>query len=317
MEALALMKTSGKKGDEGMNPAYRKSRFLATGLIIFSCVTCLVLLPDLSRAQMCQVDDEDLSGVTAQAGINYVIGGSQLRVTRDSYSFSDTDHTPHNWMEFNNFTIDDGEGGYFSMDTPFSYDEWTYNTIDVATTEEGDSRIFMNLSTWVEPRTITVGNFVFCDQDLGSIQLSNMRKGTSDSLIIGSRGGGQCGIDLEYQTELTLDSLEYAFNTQPSSSSLSLTGIHLAGNAVGSPEDPTSWMFLGKFKIGDFADNRPMTIDVGTYDDGLTASTSVFYNIPMSGTIRVENVDFGGKQLGPCAIDGITVHHLGIQIPGN
>jgi len=31
----------------------------------------------------------------------------------------------------------------------------------------------------------------------------------------------------------------------------------------------------------------------------------------------VENVDFGGNQFGPCAIDGMTVHHLGIQIPGN
>lgn len=300
-----------------MNPAYRKSRFLAAGAVFFLYITCLVLLPDLSQARMYQVDDEDLSGVTAQAGITYVIGGSQLRITHDSYSFSDTDHTPHNWIEFNNVSIDDGEGGYFSMDTPFSYDEWTYNTLDVATTEEGDSRIFMNLSTWVEPRTITVGNFVFCGQDLGSIQLANMRKGVSDSLIIGSRSGGLSGIELEYQTEITLDSLEYVFNTQPAMSSLNLAGIHLAGHAVGSPEDPTSWIFLGKFKFGDLDDNRPMTIDVGTYNDGLTSSTSVFYNMPMSGTIRVENVDFGGKQLGPCAIDGITVHHLGIQIPGN
>lgn len=270
-------------------------------------------LPITAPAQMSRLSDDELSEVSARSGITYVIGDSQLRVYADSYRVSDTDHTPRHWIELNNFTVDDGQGGYFSMNTPADYDD--FNTLDIGTTGEGDTYIFMNLSTHVEPRTYTVGNFVFCDQDLGGIRLENLRKGTSDTFIIGPHGDGMSGIDIEYQTEITIDSLQYTYNTQPES--LNLTGIRFAGSALGAPEDPSSWIFSGKFKFGDLANNRPVTIDVGTYDDGAVTSTSVFYNAPMSGSIRVENVDFGGNQFGPCAIDGITVHHLGIQIPGN
>lgn len=276
-------------------------------------VLFVFILPISSRAQMSRLSEGELSEVSARSGVTYVIGDSQLRITNESYRISDTDHTPHNWIEFNNVTVDDGQGGYFSMDTPYEYDD--FNTLDIATTSEGRSFIFMNLSTHVEPRTYTIGNFVFCDQDLGGIRLENLRRGASDSVIIGARGGGQSGIDIEYQTEIAIDSLQYAYNTQPES--LSLTGIRFAGSALGAPEDPSSWSFAGKFKFGDLANDNPVTIDVGTYDDGVAVSTSVFYNVPMSGSIRVENVDFGGNQFGPCAIDGITVHYLGIQTPGN
>jgi len=39
----------------------------------------------------------------------------------------------------------------------------------------------------------------------------------------------------------------------------------------------------------------------------------MFYNLPMKGTVRVEDVTFGGTDFGPSAIDGITVHHLLVQ----
>lgn len=271
------------------------------------------LLPISAPAQMSRMSEKELSEVSARSGITYVIGDSQLRIYADSFRISDTEHTPRHWIELNNLTIDDGQGGYFSMNTPSEYDD--FNTLDIGTTGEGNTYIFMNLSAHVEPRTYTIGNFVFCNQDLGGIRLENLRRGASDMVTIGPRGGGQSGIDIEYQTEIALDSLQYAYNAQPES--LSLTGIRFAGSVLGAPEDPSSWSFSGKFKFGDLANNRPVTIDVGTHDDGAATSTSVFYNVPMSGSIRVENVDFGGNQFGPCAIDGMTVHYLGIQMPGN
>lgn len=294
-----------------MAPGRREHHIFSRYFALF--ITFILFIPVSSQAQMSRMSESELSEVSARSGVSYVIGGSQLRITSDSYRISDTDHTPYHWMEFNNVTIDDGEGGGFSMDTPYNYDD--FNTLDIATGADGKTFIFMNLSTHVEPRTYTVGNFVFCGQDLGGMELKNLRKGASDALTIASRGAGQSGIDIEYQTEITLDSLQYTYNAQ--SASLNLAGIHLAGTAGGSPEDPTSWIFLDKFKIGDLANNRPVTIDVGTYDNDGVPSTSIFYNVPMSGSIRVEDVDFGGNRFGPCAIDGITVHHLGIQIPGN
>jgi hypothetical protein len=34
----------------------------------------------------------------------------------------------------------------------------------------------------------------------------------------------------------------------------------------------------------------------------------------MQGTLRVEDVTFGGNSFGPIAIDGINVHHLLLKI---
>ncbi|HOO47024.1 MAG TPA: hypothetical protein PLM29_12385, partial [Deltaproteobacteria bacterium] len=274
----------------------------------------LLCIPPVSRAQLTEITEEELSQVSAQAGITYNFGDSGFRITYESYRISDTDHDPVHWMEFNELTIDDGQGGYFSMDTPFdnllSY--YDFNTIDVATGDAGQSYVMMNLSTHAEPRTYSVGNFVFCDQDLGGIRLEDVQMGPSDKLIIGARTDGGSGIDMEYQTRIDIASIEYTYNNQPTS--LVLSGIHLSQYATGSPEDPTSWLYTGKFKIGDIENNNPMTMDVGTSADN---GTSVYLNIPMTGSARVEGVDFGDNRFGPCAIDGINVHHLIVQMPGS
>jgi len=223
-------------------------------------------------------------------------------------------------MEFNNFTIDDGQGGYFSLDTPaediIPMTLFNYNTIDIATDDYGQTFVVMNSSTNVSPRTYTIGNFVFCDQDLGSLRLENVRHDV-DTVAFGSHADGGCGIDMEYQTKIDIDSITYRynFNSLPNfPNSLVLSGLHLCQYATGSPEDPTSWSYAGKFKFGDLANDNPITIDVGTTDEN---GTSVFMNIPMSGIARVENVEFNKQDFGPVAIDGINVHHLGIQLPGN
>ncbi len=293
--------------DEKQKPSY-----FTLGIIIF-VITLIMCIPCVSRSQLTEVSEERLSQVSAQSGINYVFGETGIRATQESFRISDTDHDPAHWMEFNNFSVDDGQGGYFSMDTPYYglLSPYYYNTIDIGTDDDGQTLVMMNLSTHYEPRTYTVGNFVFCNQDLGSIRLANVQHDV-DKLIIGARTDGQCGIDMEYQTKIDIESIVYNYNNQPTS--LRLSGIHLSEYALGSPEDPTSWVSLGEFKIGDMAHDNPVTIDVATIDD---IGTSVFINIPMTGSARVEGVEFDGKNFGPCAIDGIKVHYLGIQLPGN
>jgi hypothetical protein len=39
-------------------------------------------------------------------------------------------------------------------------------------------------------------------------------------------------------------------------------------------------------------------------------------NLPMKGCIRVKDVSIGAQDFGPCAIDGITVHHLKLTFHG-
>lgn len=289
---------------------------------LFIAIIILVCLPLSSHALMNEIPEQELSQISAQAGIRYIIGNSGIRISTDSFWISDTEPEQH-WIKFDNITVDDGEGGYFSMDTPlktgyeYAIDPFhpDFNTIDIATDGLGRTRIILNQSTAVHPRTYTVGNFLFCEQDLGSIRLADVTRGLSDSLVIGSRANGEVGIDMQYWTELNMASLDYTYNTD--NGSLNLQGVHLSQYASGSPEDPTAWSFSGKFKFGDMANDSPVTMDVATWNDGISTGTSMFMDVPMSGTMRVENVQFGGNHFGPIAIDGITVHHMNIMMPGN
>ena len=291
-------------------------RHALSHLFLFTTIVLVFTLcfPVLSRAQLSEVDEAGLSQTYAKSGISYVIGDSQYRITRDSFRISDTDHDPYNWIELNNIIVDDGSGNYFSMDTPENLDD--VNRIDVGTNDLGQTSIFMNLSLNVEPRTYTVGSFVFCGQDLGSLRLESFRTAPSNMLTISGRADGTSGINLEYQTEIMIDAAKFMYNTTPEE--LRLGGIRLSRYAFGDPSDPSTWTFSGKFKVGDLENSNPATIDVGTADNGDgTTTTSVYYNLPMKGSIRVQDVNFGGNNFGPCAIDGINVHRLGIQIPGN
>lgn len=272
-------------------------------------IALFISSPSSLFAQMQEISEGELSQISAQAGINVFIGDSGFTISADSYSISDTDHSPVNWIEFNNVTVDDGEGGPFSLDTPDNFLD--INTLDIVSDLYDRTLIYLNLSYNVEPRTYTVGNLVFCEQDLGSITLSDLTRGASDTLLIGSHDDGTCGIDMEYATKIDIASLTYAFNDNTVNNSLQLNGIHLAGYAAGSPEDPTSWTFSGKYKFGNFEDNNPVTMDVASTDEG---ETGVYYNIPMEGCLRVEGVEFGENTFGPVAIDGIMVHHLGMEI---
>jgi len=49
-------------------------------------------------------------------------------------------------------------------------------------------------------------------------------------------------------------------------------------------------------------------------DIKLTDTALVCGRLPMEGSLRVENVSFGGNSLGLNAIDGINGRHLSVQI---
>jgi hypothetical protein len=264
-----------------------------------------------SSAAMMVLSEAELSSVYAGAGIDIDIKGSGVRLTMDSYYFSDTtDHNPatpeidYNLFEFNNIVVDDGAGGYFQINTP----EGKPITIDIGTDAYGDTIEQLDFLWQYEQMYLAIGNLRFCDQDLGSLYIDNFSQ-TDTAVNIGAHGG----VDFDYASRIDMDGIRYVYNTVPQS--LVESGIHLAGSATGDPATPGDWAFIGPFKIGDIY-NNPATIDVDTSVS--TGKTSVFFNLPMQGCYRVDNVALGGVDFGPIAIDGITVHRLQIQLlPGS
>lgn len=255
------------------------------------------------EASMQSMDDDELSQVTAQAGVTVLVG-AQVSFKADNIKFSDSDTADKNWLEFRDFSIHNGNSSYYAVKTP----DDSPITIDVATDDSGRSYIDMNLTHYIEPRSYRIGNLVFCDQPLGSLDINGVSL-TTNHWRLGNHTDGTTGIDWEYRMKMDIESIKYSYNDGPTGS-LTMSGIHFAGNASGAPEDPDSWAFDGDFKFGDFED-KPATFDVGTNDAG---EGMVLIGLPMQGSFRVEDVNFGGSSFGPCAVDGINVHRLSVAI---
>lgn len=289
--------------------SYRISLFVVVGLL---------LGPLPTQARMDEVSDDELGNISAQAGININFVDFRMRITIDSLKYSDTDHDPVNWVEFNDVTVSGPEDGHFLLDCPEEYPMM----IDLITADDitGTSRTFVNLqiSNQVNPRTWEVGEFKFCDQELGSLLLDSVTVDPSGYRIASHVGEGTQGIEFEYVTKWQAEGFSYTYNTI--GDALQASGIHLAGTATGDPTDPTAWDFSGYFKIGDLMggnidvdddpDNtevtNPASFDVLTVD----GTTYAVANLPLSGSLRVEDMSFGGSSFGPIAIDGITAHRL-------
>ena len=282
---------------------------------LFVLALSLFLSLGVSHGQMSQLSDKQLSGITGQAGVSINMDGSAT-VSYDLIKFSDTETTP-NWIQFQNVTVDNGAGGGFSFATYWNSDteELDPNTLDVATTSSGQTLVVAKDTSHINPRWYGVGSFIFCDQPLGSLYLDALSVGPSLQRY-GAHADGTSGIDFDFTTRAYAQAFRYIYNTTPEN--LTFSGIHLVGAATGAfdnPADPTTWEFTGSgnvFRIGDIDNANPAKIDVST--DTTTGGTSLVLNVPMQGSLRVENVVFGGNSFGPIAIDGINVHRMTLQI---
>ena len=286
-------------------------------------------------AQMKEVGDSELSQVSAQAGISYQWGNSRMIISADAMRFSDSDHNPVNWLEFNNFSIS-GPDGYFTLDTRPRGDidllAQNYNKIDAGTmtTVDNLTRSFVQfvMTDNTYPRTWNIGQLKFCDQELGSIKF-DMQNVNPAWMLFATHGEGSSGLEFEYNADWLVQNFTYTYNTN--NDALRVSGIHLAERASGASDDPANpatWEFSGQFRIGDIkggqidvdsdptnaAASNPASYDVATLTTETESHTGVSLHLPMKGTIRAAEVNFGGNNFGPVAIDGITAHHLKVWI---
>ncbi|MDT8272191.1 MAG: hypothetical protein RRA35_03265 [Desulfomonilia bacterium] len=264
-------------------------------------------------------DATTLPGFTG-SGVSIFAHDTKVRLEIGSWSMKDTDTGSTFLLE--GITIDDGAGGHFSFDTPVDIPIM----FDVGSTTDGWTVARAILSHHTQPRTYSADTVRFCNEALGSLLIENFREGPA-LLLFAAHQDGSTGIDFEYHTTMTIDAFTYTYNTVPEA--LVASGIHIAGQASGAPENPAAWSFQDLFQIGDLDGEEidvdddpnnatvanPATFDVGT--DPASGNTTMMLGLPMQGTLRVENVTFGSNDFGPCAIDGITVHKLNVTLSPN
>ena len=315
---------------------YDTIKMFRVGLVVL----CM-LLASPAISGMTVLNDRQLATYRAGSGISQDITGT-AKITIGSIYYQDTD--TKNRIELSNIVWGGNEsGGTFSVSTPAG----DPNTIDIGTNAGGTTYVNIHDATHVEPRTFSANlhfdeyhlgatdtenydpgyydpvrdiddhmtNYIV--HDLGTLEVSNIVR-TENNLMIGAHGG----IDFEYREKIKIDYAKYTYNTTSSDNALTFNGIHLSETATWDPDaNPNTWTYSGPFQIGDMtsATPNPAKIDIGTDSSGTTVMQ---YELPMTGTIIIEDVIFGTdagipKHFGPMVLDNLNVHSLVLSINPN
>ncbi|WP_300673968.1 hypothetical protein [Desulfoluna sp.] len=266
---------------------------------------------------------------TAQAGLTIAMEDVTLYTFNEVIEIANPDN-PASYMTFkdveslSNFAYVDGYGatGLFTLDV------FTVN--DSSSPIDGEPLLFIEGSHWGQTTSTTISNINICGIAIGSMAIDAFST-PSFHLYLGAHGSG---IDMELGARISIDKISYGTS---STDTLALSGITLADSFTDNPSDnltaPTTWKATGEFKVGNIAHNNPATLDVAAdalefwhlTDKGGTiysvpnpraGSGFIAVNMPMKGSVRVENMAFGANNFGAFALDNIQAHKLYIEIPG-
>ncbi|MCF6247851.1 MAG: hypothetical protein L3J69_10860 [Desulfobacula sp.] len=265
-------------------------------------VFVLVFFPSVSMADMEQLTKEQLSNISGRAGLTIVFD-TRMLIRADTIAFSDTDSNPVNWISLNGFTVDDGTGQGFQISTmdsePF--------VMDAGTTADGRTLLQFNLTPFANPISFHVQNIVFSGQDIGGADINLFELSPASVLRLSHHMDGSSGIEFDAGIALDVGSFNYTYNLFDEM--FSVAGIQIGGTATGVAEDPSTWGMAGLFSIGNLT-TSPGTMDINTDSTGYT---SLIFNLPVSGSIRIKGVSMGGTSFGPMVIDNIIAHRLNLS----
>lgn len=263
--------------------------------------------------------------VVAQAGVDIAIGDAVTENHLDKLQISNPDDASNQYISFNDIKYvstlntgssdmnEDGAINHLSLDVGL----YANQVMLFALSPD------LNITT-----DITVDNIDFSGTTIGSFSVDDL---TISSFHLYMGPHGVSGINFEIGKRLSISTIEYGYN---STDSLTFSGIGVAKSFSGTLENPATWTTdKGEFLIGDILNNKPATLD---FSGDATASWNfldsggnaysvanpryntgyIAMNLPMEGSIRVKNINFGDNNLGSVAIDGLKVEKLYIEIPG-
>jgi hypothetical protein len=287
------------------------------GLMSWGCLLLVALflgtVAPVADARWEEMDDAAMDQVVAEAGISIEFTTLGYRAVTENLRLTDTD--TGNALELKDLMIHDGNGNPFTLRT--AGEAITIDVLgagDPANPAQGSATVSIEMPLLEQRKSVTVGRIVFCGQELGRLDIGNISMPQSHWYL-----SGHGGLDMEFGLKYKVDHLDYMYNEAPVPGHLDFNGIHLAedftANPTDDPADPSTWNPAGTFRIGDMLGGQPATLDVDGQGAGGPGYLSL--NLPVQGSIRVENIHFGSSQFGPCAIDGIRVHRLTVQLPAN
>lgn len=234
--------------------------------------------------------------------------------------------------------------GYIKIDTPVVYvspwEDWDDDTDPSAMESTPIGMIGMVAPLWDQDMEILIGSLIFSNgtdtYDLGQLNIGDIDLNSWQYYIApraSSSSAAVSGVDWQYSFQSHYDQFSYGYKidaTAPADPTKNerlvfkdiYFGDSFADYAGDDPTDPTSWkpfnnVDYGEFSIGDmFGDqannihSNPARFDVGVCDIGGIDMGMFKLSLPIEGSIRFEQAEFGGVDFGPGAIDGIHAHRL-------
>jgi hypothetical protein len=282
------------------------------------CTLSTLALANPTFAELRQLNDDTLETINAQAGISLAVSDLSVYHHLDRLYYAGTDG---GYLSLENITVHDGGNAPAKIDIgvadadgdgliePLTLDAFTVS--DAASPIDGQSLVRLAAPDWLQEKAYHIesvriaGYETGLAYDLGSLDIGPVHLPGFELYV----GGHSDGIDFQLGAGLQIDQLRLTTNT--AGDALEATGIRFAESFSGAPEDPASWAGQGNFTVGDLFSGAPATFDVGgvTLDDGSQAAV-VALALPMTGSLRMENINLNGSDFGPVAIDGIQVHAL-------
>jgi hypothetical protein len=270
-------------------------------LIAYLCLLITVLSASASTANALEVmSDDEMSQVEGQSGITVFVEGMKIHDETAQVRFIDPD--TQNTITLDGFSLEFTLSSLTLLDiktvtdpTSLYYGKTYVSIVNEAVEYDDNEAMPQGLD-------VNVDQVLICDQEIGSFSIENMEI-PSFHLNVGSQVGGGFAFDFGLKTSIEL--IDYRYNS--GGDSFALSGVHLSENISGDPRSPSSWTSNGEFKVGFYEAGNPATIDI--------LSDGVALNLPMSGDMGIENIQFGANDFGPAIIDNLNMPTCTVTIP--
>jgi len=307
--------------DNQPNDRPSKTNKIFVGLYLLGLFLFFMADPGLS--QMEALSDADMEAITAQSGVSLAIVDYQFDWAAGYFSLYDSDYSQavdpdDGAISFTGLTLINGV-----VETKKAINWDAYTIEDTFHPMVGQTFVLWQISDLYQHLNLAVDDVVFCGQSIGQLAIDSFTT-PEQYFTLGAHGSG---VDFQYDLQMHMDRFGYTYNTSGADDTFELSGIHLVGTFEDManfditdsttwdiPMNPSGWTSSGVFSIGDIDSGNPAAMDIGTDASGQTV---IQLELPMSGSLRVEGLNFGNKNFGPLAIDGLQVHRLTVTIPGS
>lgn len=290
-------------------------------IIFLSILLILTILQRQPVHSLESLTEDQLKKTVAQSGVDISISDLAAENYLEYVDFrnfkDDPPHITFNGVHFN-FTADIGGSDLNGDGTidPLRLNLGSYNNM---------AMLFATALDLEFTTDINVNDIDFCGTNIGSMFVNDF---TLSSFHLNMGPHVSTGVDFELGMQLKTGSLIYKYNNSTvTPNTLSISGVHVANAFSVDPDDPLKWVVdktpwggdlteTDQFRVGDLANNRPATIDFFTDSSTPGREAYIALNLPMKGSVRVENITLGTNNFGSVFIDKLNVEKLYIEMPG-